>query len=85
MSRAPNAPRPVPPGIAAAEGDVRELLAALTAALPIATRRAAMASVLLSDGAGPLHSYGSPLDLGAAAGEATRQMEPAASCAALRS
>lgn len=62
--------------IAAAEGDVRELLAALTGALPIAARGAAMASVLLSDGAGPLHSYRSPLDLGVAVREATRQMNP---------
>jgi hypothetical protein len=44
-------------------------------------RDAAMARVILSDGAGPLHSYRSPLDPGAAAGEATRQMKSAASCA----
>jgi hypothetical protein len=75
---APRTPRgPLCRGrIAAAEGDVRELLAALTGALPIAARGAAMASVLLSDGTGPLHSYRSPLDLGAAVREATRQMNP---------
>jgi hypothetical protein len=54
----------------------RELVAALTGALPIAARGAAMASVLLSDGTGPLHNYRSPLDLGAAVREATRQMNP---------
>jgi hypothetical protein len=62
--------------IAAAEGDVREMLAVLTGAPPIAARGAAMASVLLSDGTGPLHSRRSPLDLGAAVREATRQMNP---------
>ena len=62
--------------IAAAEGDVREMLAVLTGAHPIAARGAAMASVLLSDGTGPLHSRRSPLDLGAAVREATRQMNP---------
>jgi hypothetical protein len=60
--------------IVAAEGDVREMLAAVMGALPVAARGAAMASVLLSDGTGPLHSYRSPLDLGAAVREATRQM-----------
>jgi hypothetical protein len=75
---APRTPRgPLCRGrIAAAEGDVRELLAALTGALPIAARGAAMARMLLSDGTGPLHSYRSPLDLGAAVREATRQMSP---------
>ena len=62
--------------IAAAEGDVRELLATLTGALPVAVRGVAMARVLLSDGTGPLHSYRSPLDLRAAVREATRQMSP---------
>jgi Zinc-binding dehydrogenase len=58
--------------IAAAEGDVRELLAVLAGALTIAARGSAMASMLLSDGTGPLHNYRSPLDLGAAVREATR-------------
>jgi hypothetical protein len=62
--------------IAAAQGDVRELLAALTGALPVAARGAAMASVLLTDGTGPLYSYRSPLDLGTAVREATRQLNP---------
>lgn len=62
--------------IAAAEGDVREMLAVLTGTPPITARGAAMASVLLSDGTGPLHSRRSPLDLGAAVREATRQMNP---------
>jgi hypothetical protein len=62
--------------IAAAEGDVREMLAVLMGAPPIAARGAAMAGVLLTDGTGPLHSRRSPLDLGAEVREATRQMTP---------
>lgn len=62
--------------IAAAEGDVRDLLAVLGGALPIAARGAAMANALLTDGTGPLYNYRSPLDLGAALREATRQLSP---------
>lgn len=62
--------------IAAAEGDVRDLLAVLGGALPIAVRGAAMAHELLTDGTGPLYNYRSPLDLGAALREATRQLSP---------
>jgi hypothetical protein len=62
--------------VAAAERDVREMLAVLTGALPITARGAAMASVLLSDGTGPLHNRRSPLDLGAEIRHATRQMHP---------
>jgi hypothetical protein len=62
--------------IAAAECDVREMLTVLTGVLPITARGAAMASVLLSDGTGPLHNRHSPLDLGAEVREATRQMTP---------
>jgi hypothetical protein len=81
LSRRPPVPR-TPRGpllrsrIAAAEGDVREMLAVLTGAQPITARGAAMASVLLRDGTGPLHNRRSPLDLGAAVREATRQMNP---------
>lgn len=62
--------------ITAAERDVREMLTVLTDVLPITARGAAMASVLLSDGTGPLHNRHSPLDLGAEVREATRQMAP---------
>jgi hypothetical protein len=62
--------------IIAAEGDVREMLGVLTGAHPVAARGAALASVLLSDGTGPLHSRRSPLDLGAAVREATSQLNP---------
>ncbi len=78
LGRRPPVPRtprgPLCRGRIAAEREVREMLAVLAGALPIAARGAAMASVLLSDGTGPLHSRRSPLDLGAAVREATRQM-----------
>jgi hypothetical protein len=54
------------------------MLAVLTGVLPIAARGAVMASVLLSDGTGPLHSQRSPLDLAAEVRRATRQMDPSA-------
>ena len=60
--------------IAAAEQDVREMIAVLTDGPPIAARGAAMASWLLRDGTGPLHNYRSPVDLGAVVREATCQM-----------
>jgi hypothetical protein len=62
--------------LAAAEREVREMLAVLAGPSPIAARGAAMASLLLSDGTGPLHNHRSALDLGAAVREATRQMDP---------
>ena len=62
--------------IAAAEPDVREMLAVLAGPLPVAAPGAAMAALLLSDGTGPLHNHRSPLDLAAAVREATRQLDP---------
>jgi hypothetical protein len=60
--------------IAAAERDARAMLTVLTGVLPITARGAAIASVLLSDGTGPLHNRHAPLDLGAEVQQATRQM-----------
>jgi hypothetical protein len=60
--------------VAAAEPDVREMIDVLAGGLPIAARGAAIASLLLSDGTGPLHNRHSPLELSAAVQEATRQM-----------
>jgi hypothetical protein len=62
--------------IAAAEPEVREMVCVLTGPLPIAARGAAMAMLLLADGAGPLHNHRSALDVAAAVREATRQMDP---------
>lgn len=61
--------------IAAAEGDVRTMLAVLACPLPISARGAAMASVLLGDGTGPLHNHHSTRDLAAAVRDATREMK----------
>jgi len=60
--------------VVAAEPDVREMIDVLAGGLPIAARGAAIASLLLSDGTGPLHNRHSPLELSAAVQEATRQM-----------
>ncbi len=60
--------------IADAERDVQDMLTVLTGPLPVTARGAAMASSLLRDGAGPLHNRHSPLSLGDAVREATRQM-----------
>ena len=60
--------------IAAAEADVREMLAVLRGPFPVTVRGAAAASSLLSDGTGPLHNHRSRRGLDAAVREATRQM-----------
>ena len=60
--------------VAAAECDVREMIAVLTASRPIDARGAANALWLLRDGTGPLHNTRSSLELSAAVQEATRQM-----------
>jgi hypothetical protein len=60
--------------VAAAERDVREMIAVLDGGLPIAAPGAALASWLLRDGTGPLHNHRCGIELGAAVREATRQM-----------
>lgn len=61
--------------IAAAEGDLRTMLAVLACPLPISARGAAMASVLLGDGTGPLYNRHCARELAAAARDATREMK----------
>jgi hypothetical protein len=61
--------------LAAAEQDVREMLAVLAGDLPIDARGAATASWLLSDGTGPLYNLRSPVNLGAVVREATQQLD----------
>ena len=51
------------------------MLAVLACPLPISARGAAMASVLLGDGTGPLHNHHSTRDLAAAVRDATREMK----------
>jgi hypothetical protein len=64
-----------------AEDEVKAMLAVLADPLPIATRGAAMASQLLSDGTGPLCNRRSPVDLRAAVRETARLMDPFAGTA----
>jgi hypothetical protein len=61
--------------VTAAEGDLRTMLAVLACPLPISARGAAMASVMLGDGTGPLHNPHSARDLAAAVRDATMQMK----------
>lgn len=61
--------------VAAAEGDLRTMLAVLACPLPISARGAAIASVLLGDGTGPLHNAHSDRDLAAVVRDATREMK----------
>jgi hypothetical protein len=61
--------------ITAAEGDLRAMLAVLACPLPISARGAAMASVLLGDGTGPLYNPHSTRELAVAARDATREMK----------
>jgi hypothetical protein len=79
--------RPAPPTpraplcrdrIAAAEWDVRGMIAVLASGRPIAARGAAMASGLLTDGTGPLYNRRSAVDLAFVVREATRQMQDGA-------
>jgi hypothetical protein len=81
MDVAVRPPAPVPlrgplcrGAVAAAEAEVREMIAVLNGRLPVSARGAAMASWLLSDGTGPLHNHRSPIELSAAVRAATRQM-----------
>ncbi len=61
--------------IAAAESDVRTMLAVLACPLPVSARGAAMASVLLGDGTGPLHNPHCARELAAVVRDATREMK----------
>jgi hypothetical protein len=65
--------------IAAAESSVREMLVALVAPLPVPVRGVAGASLLLSDGSGPLYNRRSPTDLVEAVTEVTEQLDPSLS------
>jgi hypothetical protein len=65
--------------IVKAEPVVRGMLVALTAPLPVPARGVAMATALLSDGAGPLYNAESPSDLVAALGQIMQQLDASAS------
>jgi hypothetical protein len=68
--------------VLAVEHDVREMLSALSAPLPVPARGVAMARTLLTDGTGPLYNRSHPRDLGDAVREATRQLDPATALSA---
>jgi hypothetical protein len=61
--------------ISAAEEAVREMVTALVAPLPVAARGVAMASSLLSDGAGPLYNRQCQVDLVDAIRGATAELD----------
>jgi hypothetical protein len=62
--------------IAGAEADIRELQRALRASAPVPARGVALASTLLSDGAGPLYNRDSCVDLRAALQAAIKHLDP---------
>jgi hypothetical protein len=66
-------------GIIACEPDIRALLDALQAPLPVPARGVAMASLLLAHGAGPVYDRRPSADLGTAVREATAQLDPSVS------
>jgi hypothetical protein len=65
--------------IVAAEPVVRLMLVALLAPRPVPARGVAMASALLSDGAGPLYNVDSPGDLVSALDQTTQALDASAS------
>jgi hypothetical protein len=67
-----------------AADDIRQLVAALRAGLPVPARGVAMANLLLIDGTGPVYSIGPRRDLRTAVQEATQNLDPWASLTASR-
>jgi hypothetical protein len=63
--------------IRAAEPAIRELMARLATPLPVRARGVAMASVLLTDAAGPVYNRNSDVNLAAALAAAISQLDPA--------
>jgi hypothetical protein len=70
--------RPLGARLAAAEASVRLLAERLRAPLPVPARGVALATVLLSDGTGPLYSPVSAATLDDALAEAITHLDPAA-------
>ena len=63
--------------IVAAEPLILELSSRLTAPLPVPARGVAMASVLLTDGSGPVYGRRAAVPLSVALGDAITQLDPA--------
>ena len=86
MERAGEPPPPRSPrvslnrsAIVRSEGKIREMLALLARPLPISARGAAAASMLLSDGTGPLYRHHGPSDLGRSLTEVMPRLDPSSS------
>jgi hypothetical protein len=86
LERAGEAPPPRSPrvslnrsAIVRSEGKIREMLALLARPLPISARGAATASMLLSDGTGPLYRHHGPSDLGRSLTEVMERLDPSLS------
>jgi hypothetical protein len=67
------------PAIDRSEGKIREMLALLARPLPISARGAAAASMLLSDGTGPLYRHHGPSDLKGSLTEVMARLDPSSS------
>jgi hypothetical protein len=70
--------RPLGARVAAAEPSIRLLIERLRAPLPVPARGVALASVLLTDGTGPLYSPLSAVALDDALAEVVARLDPAA-------
>jgi hypothetical protein len=70
--------RPCADRILAAEPEIRELISLLLASFPMAARGAAMAGLILRDGAGPLYNRASSTDLAAMLRAAIAELGPSA-------
>jgi hypothetical protein len=64
--------------VLAADADIRRMIVALRASAPVPARGVAIASMLLSDGTGPLYNAFSGLDLRVAVRDAIRHLNPSA-------
>jgi hypothetical protein len=62
--------------ITAAGPDVQDMLASLLTPAPVAARGVAAASLLLTDGAGPVYNRHSSMDLVTAVREVVAQLDP---------
>jgi hypothetical protein len=60
--------------VIAAEGDIRQLIAALRAAQPVSARGVAIAELLLTDGAGPLYLRSNEVGLAVGVRDALRYL-----------
>jgi hypothetical protein len=67
--------------IVGAEPEIEAMLEALDAPLPLPARGVAMASLLITDGTGPLYNRAAPIELQTALGQVTQHLDPTVSLA----